>query len=106
MTEDFPPMFKTALPYEKNGGFHRFLKMAPSSAITVRFIQKRLWEGQRLSHQELERSQPPRFFDVVYPNDSRVSQDKTKVTVRFETTERNAIASVFGIRMIRSDSHS
>jgi hypothetical protein len=64
-----------------------------------------LVEGQRLRHQELQRSLPPRFFDVLYPVDSRIIQGKTKVTVRFETTEGNTIASVFGIRMIRNGTH-
>jgi DUF1680 family protein len=62
-----------------------------------------LVEGQRIGHQELARSRPPRFFDVVYPIDAGIIKDKEKVTVRFETTEGNTIATVFGIRMIRRD---
>ena len=62
-----------------------------------------LVDGQRISHQELKRSRPPRFFDVVYPIDADIIKDKQKVTVRFETKEGNSIASVFGIRMIRGN---
>ena len=63
-----------------------------------------LVDGQLVGHQEIERSRPPRFFDVVYPIDSRIVKGKKKVTVRFEAAEGNSIATVFGIRMIRNDS--
>jgi DUF1680 family protein len=62
-----------------------------------------LVDGQRVGHQEMTRSRPPRFVDVVYPIDSRIVEGKKKVTIRFEATEGNTIASVFGIRMIHSD---
>jgi DUF1680 family protein len=62
-----------------------------------------LVDGQRIGHQELTRRRPQRFFDVVYPIDAGIIKGKQKVTVRFETTEGNSIASVFGIRMIRGD---
>jgi hypothetical protein len=62
-----------------------------------------LVDGQRIGHQELKRSRPPRFFDVIYPIDAGMIKGKEKVTVRFEAKEGNSIASVFGIRMIRND---
>ena len=62
-----------------------------------------LIEGKKISHQEVIRSTPPRFFDVKYAIDPNNVKGKEKVTVRFETTEGNSIASVFGIRMIRRD---
>jgi hypothetical protein len=62
-----------------------------------------LVDGQSIGHQELSRSRPPRFIDIVYPIDAGIIKGKKKVTVRFETKEGNSIASVFGIRMIRSD---
>jgi hypothetical protein len=62
-----------------------------------------LVDGQRIGHQEVKRSRPPRFFDVVYPIDSNTVKGKDKVTVRFEAKEGNRIASVFGIRLIRHD---
>jgi hypothetical protein len=62
-----------------------------------------LQDGQRIGQQELTRSTPPRFFDIVYPLDASLIRNKNKVTVRFESTDGNTIAAVFGIRMIRSD---
>jgi hypothetical protein len=61
-------------------------------------------DGQRIGHQEVTRSSPPRFFDVEYPIDENIVKGKAKVTIRFEAAEGNSIASVFGIRMIRADS--
>ena len=60
-----------------------------------------LVDGERIGHQEVTRSSPPRFFDVAYAIDANIVKGKEKVTVRFEATEGNSIASVFGIRMIR-----
>lgn len=62
-----------------------------------------LVDGQRIGHQEMIRSRPPRFFDVVYSIDPGIVKGKKKVTVRFEATEGNTIATVFGLRMIRND---
>jgi hypothetical protein len=64
-----------------------------------------LVDEQRIDHQELTRSRPPRFVDVVYLIDSAIIKGKDKVTVRFEATGENSIASVFGIRMIRRGGH-
>jgi len=61
-----------------------------------------LVDGERIGHQEVTRSSPPRFFDVEYPIDANIVKGKKKVTVRFQATEGSYIASVFGIRMIRS----
>lgn len=62
-----------------------------------------LVDGQLIGHQELARSRPPRFFDIVYPIDSKIVEGKSMVTVRFEATGENTIAGLFGIRMIRKD---
>ncbi len=62
-----------------------------------------LVDGQSIGHQELTRSSPPRFFDIVYPIDEDIVKGKKKVTVRFEATEGSTIATVFGIRMIRKN---
>lgn len=45
----------------------------------------------------------PRFFDVEYAVPASLTADKQKMTVRFQATEGNEIAAVFGIRMIRAD---
>jgi DUF1680 family protein len=60
-----------------------------------------LVDGQHVSQQGVENSDPPRFFDVEYALDPAMIKGKEKVTVRFEAAEGNSIASVFGIRMIR-----
>lgn len=62
-----------------------------------------LLDGERIGHQEVTRSSPPRFFDVEYPIDANIIKGKKKVTVRFQAAEGSYIASVFGIRMIRRD---
>jgi DUF1680 family protein len=61
-----------------------------------------LVDGELIGHLEVTRSSPPRFFDVEYPIDTNIVKGKKKVTVRFQATEGSYIASVFGIRMIRS----
>jgi DUF1680 family protein len=62
-----------------------------------------LVDGERIGHQEVTRSSPPRFFDVQYVLDPSIVKGKEKVTVRFQAAEGSFIASVFGIRMIRRD---
>jgi len=62
-----------------------------------------LVDGQRVGEQEVTGSGPERFFDVEYAIPVNMIQGKEKVTVRFQATEGNEIATVFGIRMIRAD---
>jgi hypothetical protein len=62
-----------------------------------------LVDGQRVAEQEVKRTEPPEFFDVEYAVPETLVKDKQKVTVRFQATNQNSIATVFGIRMIRAD---
>ncbi|HNS21359.1 MAG TPA: glycoside hydrolase family 127 protein [Sedimentisphaerales bacterium] len=62
-----------------------------------------LIDGQRIAEQVVERSGAPRFFDVQHAIPADLVKDKKKVTVRFQATQGNEIAAVFGIRMIRAD---
>ncbi len=62
-----------------------------------------LVDGQRIGQQVIEQRGPAEFFDVEYAVPRESIQGKSKVTVRFEATNGNEIAGVFGIRMIRSD---
>lgn len=62
-----------------------------------------LVDGKRVGEQEITSSSPARFFDVEYAIDANMVKDKEKVTVRFQATGGNEIATVFGIRMIRAD---
>ena len=61
-----------------------------------------LVDGQHISHQEVTRSYPQRFFDVEYVIDPSFIKGKEKVTVRFEASEGSSVTTVFGIRMIRN----
>jgi uncharacterized protein len=62
-----------------------------------------LVDGQRVGQQTVERSSPARFFDVEYAVPADLAKGKEKVTVRFQATPGNEVATVFGIRMIRAD---
>jgi DUF1680 family protein len=62
-----------------------------------------LVDGQRVGAQTVERGGPVQFFDVEYALPAELVKDKQKVTVRFQATNGNEIAAVFGIRMIRAD---
>jgi hypothetical protein len=63
-----------------------------------------LVDGQRVAEQTVEKGDTtPHFFDVEYPIPAELVKDKQKVTVRFQATQGNEIAAVFGVRMVRSD---
>ncbi|MGE5294167.1 MAG: beta-L-arabinofuranosidase domain-containing protein [Solirubrobacterales bacterium] len=62
-----------------------------------------LVDGQRVAQQTVERSSPARFFDVEYTIPADLVKGKQKVTVRFQATPGNEVATVFGIRTIRAD---
>ena len=62
-----------------------------------------LVNGRKVADQEVTRSSPARFYDVEYAIDASLVEDKDKVTVRFQATEGNVVAAIFGVRMIRAD---
>ncbi len=62
-----------------------------------------LVDGRRIAEQEVERSEPARFYDVECPVAADLVQGKEKVTVRFQAVGDDSVAGVFGIRMIRAD---
>jgi hypothetical protein len=62
-----------------------------------------LVDGQKVGEQTIERGAVPRLFDVEYAIPAALVKDKKTVTVRFEATGDNEIASVYGIRVIRAD---
>lgn len=62
-----------------------------------------LVDGQSVGKQTVERSSPARFFDVEVAIPADLVKDKEKVTVKFQATPGNEVATVFGIRMIRAD---
>jgi DUF1680 family protein len=62
-----------------------------------------LVDGQKIGDQVVEKGGVPHFFDVEYKIPSDLVKDKKTVTVRFQATQGNEIAAVFGVRMIRGD---
>jgi DUF1680 family protein len=65
-----------------------------------------LVDGKRIGEQSIERKSPEqvaRFFDVEYRIPADLVNGKQKVTVRFQATNGNEIAAVFGLRMVRGD---
>ena len=62
-----------------------------------------LVDGQRAGQQVVGNEGEPHFFDAEYAIPASLTAGKQKVTVRFQATEGNEIAAVFGIRMIRAD---
>ena len=62
-----------------------------------------LVEGQKVGQETIEKGGPVKFFDKEYGIPSSLFEGKQKATVRFQATDGNEIAAVFGIRMIRAD---
>jgi hypothetical protein len=62
-----------------------------------------LADGQRIGQQVVEKKGNPHFFDVEYAVPADLIKDRQKVTIRFQATNGNEIAGVFGLRMIRAD---
>jgi hypothetical protein len=62
-----------------------------------------LVEGQKVGEQTIEKGGPVHFFDVEYAIPATLAAGKHRVTVRFQVTNGNEIAAVFGLRMIRAD---
>jgi DUF1680 family protein len=61
-----------------------------------------LVDGQPLAQERFETASDNRFFDREYEIPlSAVPQGKAKVTIRFQATDGNDIAAVFGIRVVR-----
>ena len=62
-----------------------------------------LADGQRIGEQVVEKGGTPHFFDVEYALSAELVKDKKKITIRFQATNKNEIAAVFGLRIIRAD---
>jgi hypothetical protein len=54
-----------------------------------------------VGEQRIDQGSVSRFFDVEYPLAADLVQGKQKLTVRFQATDGNEIAPVFGLRLIR-----
>ncbi len=64
---------------------------------------KILVDGQPIGEQSVKKGGEPHFFDAQYAIPAELTQGKQKVTVRFQATNGNEIAAVFGLRMIRAE---
>ncbi|MFN7949759.1 MAG: glycoside hydrolase family 127 protein [Blastocatellia bacterium] len=66
-----------------------------------------LVDGTRIGGQRIERHRPgsatKHFFDTEYAIPAAVVQGKQKVTVRFQATDGNETAGVYGVRLVRAD---
>jgi DUF1680 family protein len=63
-----------------------------------------LADGRHLAEQTVEKDgTAPHFFDTEYSVPADLVKDKKKVTIRFQATNHNEIAAVFGLRMIRAE---
>ena len=62
-----------------------------------------LVDGQKVGEQVVEKKGVPHFFEAEYAIPADLAKAKQKVTVRFQATNGNEIAAVFGVRMIRAD---
>ena len=55
----------------------------------------------RLAEQTVAQSSVSKFFDVEYALPPAAIAGKTKVSVRFQATNGNEVAPVFGIRLVK-----
>lgn len=62
-----------------------------------------LVNGTKIADQTIEARGPQEFFDVNYPIPADAITGKQKATIRFQATNGNEIAAIFGIRMIRGE---
>jgi DUF1680 family protein len=60
-----------------------------------------LVDGETIAEQAVERGGVPHFYDLSYPIPAGLLAGKKKMTVRFQATNGNETAKVFGIRLVR-----
>ncbi len=61
-----------------------------------------LVDDQLLAEHHLERTDPPRFYDVRFPVPPALVQGKDRVTVRFQAKTGSQVPAIFGVRMARA----
>jgi len=65
-----------------------------------------LIDGEAVAEHHLERSDPPRFYDVRFPIPADLVRGKTSVTVRFQGQPESQVPAIFGVRLIRAENGS
>lgn len=64
-----------------------------------------LVDGERIAVQEVGRSSPREFYDVIHPIPAELVRGKERVTVRFQAQEGSQVARIYGVRVIRADEY-
>lgn len=62
-----------------------------------------LVDGRPVAEEELERTEPRRFFDVTHPLPAELVRGRERVAVRFQAKQGSRVALVFNVRMVRAD---
>lgn len=58
-------------------------------------------DGKTIAQERFEQSSVSRFVDREYPLPADLVSGRQKITVRFQATNGNDIAAVFGLRVTR-----
>ena len=62
-----------------------------------------LVDGVKVGEAQVDRTEPPRFFDLEYALPAAVVAGKERITVRFQAKQGSQIATVFAVRLVRAD---
>jgi hypothetical protein len=62
-----------------------------------------LVDGVKAGEAQVDRTDPPRFFDLEFAVPRELVAGKSEVTLRFQARGGRWIATVFGVRLIRAD---
>lgn len=112
--EDTTPVRLQGRPGRRGRGWFSFDLPADSAqplALVVTYNQDEwqdrtfeiLVDNVRVGEQTIERRGPLRFFDARYSVPAELVRGKQKITVKFQATQGNEIAAVYGLRLIRSE---
>jgi len=94
----------------RGGWFSYDLKILPDQPATLmctywgsdaRRTFDILVEGKRIATQTLNGSKPGKFFDVEYKVPAKLTRDKNKVTVKFQSQPNGVAGGVFGCVMLK-----
>jgi hypothetical protein len=55
-----------------------------------------------LADHRLDRTDPPRFYDVSFPVPEELVRGKNNVTVRFQAKQGSLVPAIFAVRMVRT----
>ena len=59
-------------------------------------------DGVTVASPRLERSDPPRFYDVTFPIPPDAVRGKTRVMLRFEAKPNSRVPAIFAVRLVRA----